>query len=1244
MPARTLLLLLWLLPIPATLLAQQPQYESLTIEQGLSQGMVFDMMQTRDGFLWVATKDGLNRYDGYNFRVFAHDPFDAYSLADDNVTKLFEDSRGLLWAATVNKGLDVYDPRTGRFQHIALHPNSDQNVPVLPVRAIVEERDGSIWAIYSSSRLVRIAVPARWKAGMLQEMDWSKEAVVTLVTIENSGLTKETLHNLWEEADGSLTLFSSAGQYCIEPKANIARLVPNPRLPALIYSVTFGAKSEQGGIWLLGSANELRWLSGNEVFRVLAPLDWDFKNAALKTDAQGEPWLVYLNKMWHLSPHQAIDFSKPDWEIDRKVTTLTSDRKGNFWIGTDGYGLRKINPQKKSFHKGAAGNSVWRLWRSPTGRYFWRNFGRIFRYHPITELAGTTIAFPEASKGWQKDLLFEPSGAFWLLAATSEDIAGRSGFLCRYDSAEQLVQRHPFDFNDYDYARLFADRDGYVWVTGAQCQLVRFDPRTARFDYFNYKKVLGEKTNAAQAIALTQDGNGDFWIGTQLGLVKGKPNWHPDGFRLDFQLLQADKKNPKGLNNNSIACLLPDPTRPGEALWVGTKGGGINRLDLRNGQFEHLTIADGLPDKVIYSILPGNEDPKAGPVSLWCSTNRGLAKLMPRSTQPLAFDITAFTAAKGLQDNEFNTQAYFKATNGELLFGGVNGLNRFHPEDLRPDTAAPPVFVVGLKINYQPMDLDKAKSHLRAPIEYLRELDLSHDQSNLSFEFAALDFTDPAKNRFRYRLVGLDDDWVDIGNDRFAHYSHLPPGRYQFRVQGSNGEGNWGEADHTISITIHPPWYRSDLAYLCYLLLLVWAGWWAYQFQIRRVKVREQLAFEHRETERVKALEQLKTNFFSNVTHEFRTPLTLMLEPLRLALPKIKDPEALENVRLAEANSRKLLGLVNQLLDMAKLESGSMTLDLRRGDLGQTVRDVFETFLPLAEKRGVKLNLSAFPTDLPAFNFDAGKVELVLNNLIFNALKFTQEGGQVVLRVNAGRDQNPSSVEIQVSDTGIGIPKDSLGKVFDRFYQVDASHTRAGEGTGIGLALSKELVELMGGGISVESEVGKGSTFRFWLPTRSEGVTSSHPLTFTPDTFTAAPDFGNLVQMHQGQNPEPAPPVVSEQEKPVALVIEDNAELRRFIKNSISENWQVVEASDGEEGVKRALELIPDIVISDVMMPRKDGLALCDKLKNHELTAHIPIILLTAKSAIESRLAGLRRGADDYLTKPFNTEELLARM
>jgi signal transduction histidine kinase len=701
--------------------------------------------------------------------------------------------------------------------------------------------------------------------------------------------------------------------------------------------------------------------------------------------------LAIDNKIWDLSPGEAPDFSAPDLLLDASPTCITYDQTGNLWMGTNGYGLRKLNPTQALFHAGAVGMSIRGIWAGGD-RYLVRDqLFNIRTYDPKTGDVSSQAAFQDTPSRIV-NLAFGPAGDIWVLYLPE----GSGNTTLRHYLPGSLVAdaEYKIDARLNVFDPLLYTPDGRLWMALNQCRLVGFDTRTKQFTYHELAHLFGEKASAVKALSLAQDGNGTLWVGTQSGLVKCQPKPAAAGTGFDFQLYRANADNPKGLNNNVINHLLPDPAAPGKTLWLATKGGGINRMDIYTGECRHLTTDDGLLNEVVYGILPARKP--TGGTELWCSTNRGLAKLVERPGGEI--EITTFTAALGLQDNEFNTYAFCKSDKGELLFGGVNGLNRFFPEQLKKNAAPPPVFIVGLEINHQKADFGSPQSPLTQPLESLKELRLRHDQNNLSFEFAALDFTDPSKNRYRYRLVGLDDGWVETGNLRFAHFNHLPPGSYEFRVQGSNGESDWADAVNPVSVVILPPWWRSKLAYFCYFLLLAWSGWRVWQFQIRRVKEREQLNFEQRETERLKKLEQMKTNFFSNVTHELRTPLTLMMEPLRQALPKIKDPAAYENVRLAERNSRRLLSLVNQLLDMAKIESGSMTLDLRRNDFVQTVREVYEAFLPLATRRNIALTLVP-PIDLSPFDFDPGKVELVLNNLISNALKFTPEGGVVKLEI-----------------------------------------------------------------------------------------------------------------------------------------------------------------------------------------------------------------------------------------------------
>jgi len=1218
----------------ARLSAQDSGFEQITIENGLPQGMVFDLTQTRDGFLWAGLEEALCRYDGYNFKHFKNNPRQPFSVAENRANVLLEDSRGWLWVGLHSKGVDLYDPKTGFFHHFSLGSEKNlENGSDPAVRFLKEAPDGAIWVLQANTKgLHRIAIPDDWKNGLPAQADLQALTTVSeLLLPSNKTMTRyQYLMALLQfQPDGKLSVFCLQKKYVVDPQTLAVVETSDAPIPDNTIMLAQGDPAHDGDLW---AANDhvLMRLRHGEVRLFEMPKSEQAERFALRPGKNGRVWLSYHHKMWELAPGEDFDPDQPDLLFTATPFCWNYDRAGNFWVGTMGYGLRKINPLQKLFHAGAQGSPLNGVWANK-GQYFTKDFFNIRRYDPKTRKIASQLAFLDAPNK-QIDLAFEPSGAVWLLC----DADGKP-MLRRYASGTSGAAERVFTFDAVlDPANpLVRTPDGRLWVAAESNTLVRFDPASEQFEYFSFAHVFLGKGGKERVLAFAQDANGVVWVGTERGLVKGKPN--AQGF--DFQLIKTDEPQGQAFSHNNIACLLPDPTDPDGTLWIATKGGGIKRMDTRTGQSRQIGIADGLLDEVVYAILPGN---RAG--EFWCSTNRGLAKITVQNGGDPWVKINTFTAKMGLQNNEFNTRSFFKADNGELLFGGVNGLNRFFPEEIRyKDTLAPPVFVVGLEINHRKVEFGDADGFLKMSIENLRELHLTHDQNNLSFEFAVLDFADPSKNSYRYRLVGLDKNWVETGKNRLAQFNHLPPGRYELRVQGNNGESAWGESQPLV-IIVHPPWWRSDLAYLCYVLLLAWAGWRGYQFQIQRIKMREQLAFEQRETERVKALEQMKTNFFSNVTHEFRTPLTLMIEPLRRVLPKIEDPEILENVRLAERNSRQLLALVNQLLDMAKLESGQMSLDLRRANFWETVRGVFERFLPLAEKRGVDLTLKNVgrvqnPSNVDAdfnFDFDPNKVELILNNLISNALKFTPEGGSVVL--NVGRVQNPSNVEaveIRVADSGIGIPAEVLDKIFDRFYQVDpdeSGHTRAGEGTGIGLALSKELAELMGGGIAVESELGTGSVFTFWLPFASVGVTQSHP-----DTSQGSPPSA----VHRLPSAVHRPPSA---ELPVVLVIEDNAELRNFIKKSIGAGWQVIEATDGEEGVKKALELLPDLVVSDVMMPRKDGFEVVDELKNAELTAHIPIILLTAKSGIESRLAGLQRGADDYLTKPFSTEELLVRM
>ncbi|RMG83700.1 MAG: hypothetical protein D6714_09300, partial [Bacteroidetes bacterium] len=882
--------------------------QKLTIEDGLSQGMIFDLLQTGDGFLWVATKDGLNRYDGYNFKVFSNNPFNPYSISENTITALFEDSAGRLWVGLQNKGVDVYDSKTGRFHHFPLDAVEGLPPRSRSIQGFTETPgDGAVWAIVYGGGLVQFPLPPEWEKGLPDEPNLGLLMPPTFISLPKyEGSLEpdkpEFFVNLARRANGDVLVFSEKGVYTVRPENHAARFLEHFQSDKLMIRSLRTAWHGEEVLWFfriksktdISAPDLMRWQNGQvEIFPIPESMKYLWKR--LLPGENGHCRMVIGHGMWDIGPSETPDFSKPDIVFDAVPTCWGRDRNDNAWAGTIGYGLRKVNHFQGLFHAGAKGWSLNGVW-AQGGRYYAKWVNEIRTYDSRTGHFSKQSAFPDAPY-LQISLAFDPSGKIWLLAASEETPPKQ--MLLKYTPENTKSAERIFEFEAQLSLQdpLFRAHDGRIWIATQGLKLIRFDPKNEQFNYFDAGYLFGEKANTVRPVSIAEDNHGTIWVGTIRGLIKCTPTRQG----IDFQLIQANPDNPDGLNNNSIAYILPTPDNQ---LWIGTKGGGINVFDTQTAQCQHITTETGLLNNVVYGILPGNTF--AGQDKwdeFWCSSNRGLAKIKMGKSNPFNFSITTYTMELGLQDNEFNTQACFKADNGELLFGGINGINRFFPERLPQDTVAPPVYIVHVEINHQKAGTDI----LGSPPEMLSKLKLSHNQNNLSFEFAALDFTDPSKNRYRYRLTGLDRDWVEIGNLRFAHFNHLAPGEYEFRVQANNGESPWADAPHAVRVIVMPPWWWSFGAKLVYLLLTLLSVWRIYRFQVNRIKVREELAFQYRETERLAELDRIKSNFFSNLTHEFRTPLTLIIEPLRQLLEEYPNKKWTEKITLAKNNSEKLL-------------------------------------------------------------------------------------------------------------------------------------------------------------------------------------------------------------------------------------------------------------------------------------------------------------------------------------------------
>jgi signal transduction histidine kinase/DNA-binding response OmpR family regulator len=658
---------------------------------------------------------------------------------------------------------------------------------------------------------------------------------------------------------------------------------------------------------------------------------------------------------------------------------------------------------------------------------------------------------------------------------------------------------------------------------------------------------------------------------------------------------------------------------------VGSRS-GLLHFNKHTGKYRTFTSRDGLPNNMIYCIVADASG------FLWLSTNKGLCRF-----DPVSFKAQNFTLSDGLQGNEFNFFHKLKMPDGRIAFGGTEGITIFHPKEIINDTFQPQVQLTKLKINNNEIEFSRDSSILKEPLNSLLSLELAHDQNFVTFYFAALQFNDVEKNYYRYRLNGLEEEWNYAGSLGMANYTKIPPGSYRLELNATNTSGVWSEHIRTVSIIVAPPFWRTNAAYAFYGFLIMGAMLTYLRYTARKLRLENLVKLKNDEAHQLKHLNEIKNRFFTNITHEFRTPLTLIVSPVELLL-KTNDLEVAhkKQLKLIQQNSRQLLQLVNQIMDLSKLEAGLMPLSLTSVNLDRFLRELIIPFQSMADSKHIAMTFESVIGDRE-YLVDKEKIERIVNNLLSNAIKFTREGDSVSMKVSEKNSNGARSlVELCVADTGIGIPAEVLPFIFDRFYQHVDQPIREYEGTGIGLSLVKELVSVLGATIHVESTINKGTKFLLSLPLERSTTSTRIPQATEKGSPTA---LRNESAMEDKKNDHG--PAVG---KPVILVVEDNDSLRNFLADELRSSYSVITAVNGNEAWEKTIQEVPDLVITDVMMPVMDGLSLSKKIRETEAVSHIGLILLTAKASTESKVEGLQTGANDYISKPFSFEELQLRI
>ncbi|MEO5890036.1 MAG: ATP-binding protein [Ferruginibacter sp.] len=1201
-------------------------YEPISTAQGLSQGLINDMLQDREGFIWIATKGGLNRYDGYTFKIFTTDPQDSNSICSNSISNLLEDSKGRIWIGTYDAGVSVYDKKTGRFLRITQKPASASGLSGNRiVSAMIELPDGRILISPQGASMNIISLGE----------DLSAPPLITRVNPpgkrEVLGAGKDEKGYIWVGCtDESIFIF--------KPSAESFELLSDGHTFTDLIEHTgklLTARSSQvfilpsmltATIKLLDSTARMypgiiSYLAGGEMM-----LD---NHIPLKIGAAGSLFYDFSAVKKGAAVTDIRGFSLANIVKDRTIKCILIDRSGVLWVGTLGHGLYRYRIGSDRFKTFLPKLSVQRIAVLKND---------IIYVHGWNAASALTAGGSECADPLKSVVRGSPStnvlqrkdGGYWAYRLVEKK-------LIRYTAALKQVASYPEPVNPTPTEQLqpmLEDSRERIWVCGANGTLATVDPVSGRLAKFVINAEQNTGTSAlAQTTSFYEDGAGVFWMGTEHGFAK--LIFSNDTAPPEVKWFKNIPGNNNSLSYNYVSWFMDDRVNP-DYLWISTKGGGLNRLQKSTGNFIHFATLQGLPNDVVYGTLTDN----AG--NIWGSTNRGLFCMLAGSSKDSG--ITAFrifSTSDGLQADEFNTNAFGKLANGDLVFGGVNGINIFNPQKVLAASFKPNVFITGIQIGNTMLTPGDKTGVLKETIEQTRSIKLDYLQDVVTLEFSSLDFTAPQQNKYRYQLIGIDKEWVESGTRRTATYLHLPAGNYTFKVQGSNSQGIWSNHIAELKIAVLPPWWRSWWACIIYALLIALAIRAYLKFNVNKAKLQSQLNYEQLEAKRAKELDTVKTQLYTNITHEFRTPLTVILGMAQQVIEK--PAEQFETrMNMIVRNGRSLLNLVNEMLELSKLETGKMTLQLTNGDVIHFLRYIVESFHSLAESQQKQLHFLT-DIDLLYMECDREKLRQIISNLLSNAIKFTPEKGNIYITVTETDSIGISDIStliIKVKDTGMGIPEDQLLHVFDRFYQLDNSNTRQREGTGIGLALTKELVKLMNGEIIVKSPpVGafKGSEFTVSLPLKKVAAIEEslgNDLKRQPVSPAAVqPDFAALVIPDEEKNVT----------VPLILLVEDNADVVAYTASCLPE-YRLVVGTDGIEGFEIATEMIPDLIITDVMMPFMDGFEFTNKLRHNGNTSHIPVIMLTAKADISSKIEGLQQGADVYLEKPFNKDELLVRI
>ena len=1207
----------------------QYQFGRIDISKGLSHQTVNDILKDSAGYIWFATASGLNRYNGYSIKVFQNIPGDSTSIVTNEVNRLYEGPSGMLWIYSYPSGNNVYDPKTETFYRNTNVLLASMNIYGGVIKYIKKDKMGNFWFIHYNQGLFYYN-PSTKKTTRLVPIENDSTSISSL---QMSGVEEDIQGNIWlihqngvfekidrksmrvtyrneelrdrfnaqlfeynlmidTDDDVWVTTDRNFGCFLFDIKKKTLTNFNRESKPKLTSNIVKKIVQDNQGIIWVSTENGGGNLINKKNFSVTSLLNDKEDTHSLSEnsihsmmkDREGIIWLgTYKNGVSFYHPdifrfqmYKSQFLTNNSFPFD-DINALASDAVGNLWIGTNGGGLiyfdRKQNSFKQYVHEPGNENS----------------------------LSNNVIV----------SLLLDHENTLW--------IGTYYGGLNRFDGKQFRRYTHkasdPKSLGDDNAWDILEDSDHNLWIGTLKGGVDVYNRE--KDEFYHYKNGEVNSIHTSYVPAVMEDKDGNIWMGTGYGLeILDKQSGR-------FTHYLNNPKDSTSLIENSVIAVMQDARG---LVWIGTHS-GLNLFEPATKTFRAFQKEDGLGDNFILALVEDDDH------NIWISTQQGLSKLVITESskaigsEKYMFSFTNYGESDGLWGGAFHVNAALKCSTGELVFGGVQGFTIFQPDKISKDNTTAKVIFTDFHLFNRSVKIGEEINNnlvLPAAVSHLSAITLKPENNIFSIEFAALNFFHPEKTKYKYKLEGFNKEWLATeGTQHSVSFTNLDPGTYNFQVMASNSDGQWNSQPTSIIINVLPPFWKSNTAFVLYAIFIMGCLFLVRWLSVTRLRMNLNIQHAKLEAKRIHELDMMKIKFFTNVSHEFRTPLTLILTPLEKLISKATGDDAAQ-LQLIHRNARRLLNLVNQLLDFRRIDMQDLKLNPSEGDIVGFIKELVYSFSDLSEKKNINLSFNTKVQHLETF-FDQDKVEKILFNLLSNAFKFTLEGGHVSVELALKEKESNHFLEMKVIDTGIGIPEDKHQKIFDRFFQNELPATLINQGSGIGLAITWEFVKVHGGTIEVESQPGKGSCFTVLLPVtllRSETVMNYKEKSNLEEEILDLESDG----------------------KPVLLLVEDNEDFRFYLKDNLKNQYAILEAANGKTGFRKALTAIPDLIVSDIMMPEMNGIELCKNVKNDVHTSHIPVILLTARTAEEQKIEGFESGANDYITKPFSFEILQSRI